>query len=260
MPNKETPVYGTVLLKASSILNVIANSTEPLSLNEISQECGFTVSTTSKILDTLQLIEYVHRNPSDKKFRLGVGLIQFSNAALMQFNIIRDSYFALKALFDEFHETVHLGMLKDNKIIYINKFSSAENNKQMLSQIGSTRELYCSAMGKAILSSYSNEKRRDYIDSINLLPLTEHTITDKSLLNQEIISVQNNGYATDNREIENHLYCIGTTINTRHDHSAIYAFSVTIPFYRLTDDLKNKIIEQIIFTKSEIEKITLAAY
>lgn len=258
MTTEKPAIYGTVLLKAARILNVISTSTEPLTLNEIAQESDITVSTTSKILDTLQLIEYVQRNPKDKKFSLGVGLIQLSNAAQMQFDIIRDSYFSLKSLYDEFHETVHLGMLRDNKILYINKFSSSENNKLMLSQIGSTRELYCSAMGKAILASYNDEKRRDYIDSIQLIPFTEHTVTDKNQLIEEIKTVQEQGFATDNREIEDHLFCIGASIRTRQDRSPIYAFSVTIPYYRLTDDLKNQLMYNVIETKKAIEKITLS--
>ncbi len=260
MHNEKPPVYGTVLLKAADILNVISTSIEPLTLNEISQETKITVSTTSKILDTLQLLEYVHRNPKDKKFSLGVGLIQLSNAAQMQFDIIRDSYFSLKSLFDQFHETVHLGMLRDNKILYINKFSSSENNKLMLSKIGSTRELYCSAMGKAILASFNDEKKRDYIDSVKLTPFTEHTITEKSILNEEINNIQLLGYATDNREIEDHLFCIGAAIKTRKDRSPIYAFSVTIPYYRLSDELKNNLIENVLKTKESIEKITLSSY
>ncbi|MBF6626427.1 IclR family transcriptional regulator [Tuanshanicoccus lijuaniae] len=253
----ETPVYGTVLLKASNIINVIAKSSEPLALNTIAQECGYTVSTTSKILDTLQLIEYVQRNPVDKKFSLGIALIQYSNAALMQFDIIRDSYFALKALFDEFHETVHLGMLKDNQMLYINKFSSPENNKQMLSQIGGTRELYCSAMGKAILSTFSIERQKAYIDTIHLTPFTNQTITDKSILTQEIQLVRQQGFATDNREIENHLYCIGAAIHTANEPNAQYAFSVTIPYYRLTDELKQTLINRVLETKELIEKMVL---
>lgn len=254
---ENTPVYGTVLIKASNIIDVIAKSTEPLTLNQIAQQCHYTVSTTSKILDTLQLIEYVQRNPINKKFSLGVALIQYSNAALMQFDIIRDSYFSLKALFDEFHETVHLGMIKDNQILYINKFSSPENNKQMLSQIGSTRELYCSAMGKAILSTFSETMLKGYIDSIQLVPFTENTIIDKSKLSEEILNVKHSGFATDNREIEDHLFCIGAAIQTQKNSPATYAFSVTIPYYRLSDELKKQLISRILTIKQEIERITL---
>lgn len=251
--SNNTPVYGAVLVKASQILDVLSKSIEPLTLNQIAQECHFTLSTTSKILDTLQLLEYVQRNPEDKKFSLGLRLIQYSNASLMQFDIIRDSYRYLKELYTQFEETVHLGMLHNNQIMYINKFSSLENNKQMASQIGGTRELYCSAMGKSILATFSNTQLKHYIDSVQLNPFTERTITSPLILEEEIMEVKRRGYAVDNREIEQHLCCFGASIQSPNSTEALYAFSVTIPVYRLNDPLQKNIIQQILDTKQKIE-------
>ena len=61
--------YGTVLLKAATILDYLAEApSKPL--QEISEATKLTPSTALKILETLQMIGYVKRD-KEKNYRLG---------------------------------------------------------------------------------------------------------------------------------------------------------------------------------------------
>ena len=71
MENKKP--YGTVLIKASKILDYLAEN-QDVSLQTIAKGVGMTSSTVLKILDTLLMIGYVNKN-SEKNYRLGVKLI-----------------------------------------------------------------------------------------------------------------------------------------------------------------------------------------
>jgi len=248
--------YGTVLIKASNILDTLASASDPIPMKEISDLSGITLSTTSKILDTLEHIGYVKRS-SERKYSLGGRLIHLASTSFMQFDIVRESYPALKRLNQQFEETVHLGILQDNQVLYINKLSAKTNGKEMISRIGHTQDLYCSSMGKAILASFDETNRSEYIDNIELTSRTKHTITDEKELIEQLDEIEQTGYSVDDRESEGHVYCVGALIDSGKTsgtkNNDAYAFSISVPYERMTRKLQKEMISAVIKTKNIIE-------
>lgn len=244
--------YGTVLIKADQILGVLSQSGEPLTMNDISKHADITLSTTSKILDTLILLGYVRRDETTKRYALGATLLQLANAAFMHFDIVRESHPALKHLYEQFGETVHLGLFRDNQILYINKITNPSSKHQTLSRIGNTQPLYCSAMGKATLATFDKTVQNQYFDSAILTPRTPYTLTDPADLMEQVEESGKNGYAIDDRESEEDVFCVGAAIVNPIDRNH-YAFSISIPYYRLTDQLKEDMIAAVMKTKTIIE-------
>lgn len=252
MTDKEKKPYGTVLIKADQILNVLSQSSEPLTMNVISQETGITLSTTSKILDTLILLGHVRRDETGKRYALGATILQLANAAFMHFDIVRESHPALKHLHEYFGEIVHLGLFRDNNILYINKLTYASNNHQTLSKIGNTQPLYCSAMGKATLGTFDENVQKQYIDNIELVERTPYTITDPAELKRQIDESKRLGYAIDDRESEEGVFCVGAAIVNPIDRNH-YAFSISVPYYRLDEKMRSDMIAAVLKTKTIVE-------
>lgn len=248
----ESKLYGSVLIKAATILDVLAQTQHPMTLNEIALACQFTLSTTSKILTTLLSINYVYRNDNGKKYTLGSRLIYLANAAFLQFDIVRETYPALKYLHDQFQETVHLGRCQDNKILYVNKLSSPTNNQEMRSRIGYTQNLYCSAMGKAILATFDTAKQDTYFKSEDLVARTPHTIIDVAMLRQQLETIRENGFALDEQEAEDGIFCVGASLQIQNAASD-YAFSISVPYGRLTEKRQKEMIAAVIKTKNILE-------
>jgi len=248
--------YGTVLIKASNILDTLASASDPIPMKEISDLSGITLSTTSKILNTLEHIGYVKRT-SERKYSLGGRLIHLASTSFMQFDIVRESYPALKRLNQQFEETVHLGTLQDNQVLYINKLSAKGNGKEMISRIGHTQDLYCSSMGKAMLASFDDTERSKYIKNTELIPSTKHTITSEKELVEQLDEIERAGYSVDDRESENHVYCVGAFINSNQTTSKksndAYAFSISVPYEKITKELQERMISAVIKTKNIIE-------
>ena len=244
--------YGAVLIKAVQILDLLSQRTEPQSMTEISRYTEITMSTTNKILDTLELIGFVSRNNKTRAYSLGPRLIQLANASFIQFDIARETYPTLKRLFDSVETTVNLGVHQDNQVMFVNKFSDRESSIETVSRIGFTQPLYCSSMGKAILAKMSAEEFDTYIEEIELLPNTEYTITDKEVLKKEVETIRQKGYAVDDREAETNIYCVGTTFSVPGD-SAVYAFSISSPYPQLTKERYDYLISELMKTKTIIE-------
>lgn len=241
--------YGTVLIKAEQILSYISSDNGANRLSDISKATKLTSSTASKILNTLSLIGYVQKDPVTQEFKLGPSLIKYANAALKQLDIKQIAQPYLEELQRKTSETVHLGILDQSKIVYVMKLES-DNPVSLSSKIGRSIPLYCTAMGKAVLAEKTDEEIADYLDENPLIPKTEHTITDKETLLKEIQKVREQGFAYDDSEHELDVFCIGVSIPINEQNYT--AISVSLPKYRLTNDLKQVIIDGLIECKANI--------
>lgn len=242
--------YGTVLIKASMILDFLSSSKNPQLLSEISSETGLTNSTASKILDTLSLIGYVKKDPETKKFSLGSVLIKYANDFLSNLDISKMSYPYLKDLQLQIDETVHLGIREGNDVLYVNKLETQKPVVCINSNIGRSLPLYCSAMGKAILADLPPKELESYLTSVKLEKITEKTINDKLSLVNEIKEIKINGYGIDDNENETGVYCLGAALSINgYNYGAI---SVSIPDFRATSEVKLFIVKKLLETKQNI--------
>jgi DNA-binding IclR family transcriptional regulator len=238
--DKEKQPYGTVLLKADRILNFLVSCNHSQNLQQISQATALTNSTALKILDTLQLIGYVQKDTETKKFKLGPALLKFANKAINQLDIKQLAQPHLEKLQGITGETVHLGILDNNSVVYISKIDSS-NPIILYSQIGKRIPLYCSAMGKAILADVSDDEINAYLNENLLIKKTKNTISTRDDFFMEISKIRKLGYAYDDGEHEEEVFCVGASLTANGKN--VGAISVSTPKYRLTDhSLENTIL------------------
>ncbi|EEM55777.1 MULTISPECIES: IclR family transcriptional regulator [Bacillus cereus group] len=247
---KEKQPYGTVLIKAAKILDFLSESKKPQPLNVIAQETGMTSSTTLKILETLVIIGYAKKYPETKRFGLGTSLIYYANQYIANLDITKITFPYLQKLQSNLDETVHLGILEEDKIFYINKLEPERPIIRMSSRIGMSIPLYCSAMGKAVLAEFSQQDLESYLTRVELNPVNENTIIDPHVLKETLKEIKQIGFAIDDAEYEEEVYCIGVSLTL--NGQTYGAFSVSMPKYRVTEDLKKKMIQLILETKQNI--------
>jgi IclR family transcriptional regulator, KDG regulon repressor len=248
---EKTKPYGTVLLRAAKIMDYLSENPNQ-TLQNIAQNTEMTTSTTLKILDTLLLIGFVSRD-KNKNYRLGSKLIRYANQGVDQLDLVELTLLYLEKLQKLIDETIHLGVLVDNEILYVNKLEAKHQTIRMSSRVGITRPLYSSAMGKAVLAELEEEEYLNYLKTTPLVPFTEHTITNSLKLASELQKVGETGIAFDDEEMEKDIFCIGASL--KKDGKIIGAFSVSMPKYRLTEEFKKQIIKAIVETKNEIMQV-----
>lgn len=250
--SKAKKPYGTVLLKAVKILDLLSQRADALSMTDIAKYTEITLSTTSKILDTLLLIGLVARDEVTRNFTLGPRLFQFANASLLQFDIARETFKPLKHLHEEVGATVNLGKLDNQEVLYINKFTDIESSRKVTSRIGISQPLYCTAMGKAILAEFSDEELDQYLEEVEFKKITERTITSKEELLREIEATRARGYGIDDGEAEANVYCIGTTVKIPEQNSQ-FAFSISIQKDEISEERLAFLIDEMEKSKNILE-------
>lgn len=247
MTNK---LYGTVLLKAAKILDVLADG-ESKTVQQISNITEISPPTVSKILTTLLYIHYVSKNDSRHEYYLGPKLIQYGQVQTSITELIETTRKSLDALRERIDETIHLSVLEDDKVVYVRKLEPKHQNIFMTSRVGISRELYSSGMGKAVLSTYDDEQLDHYLSTHQLSPVTSHTITDPAQLRRDLKLSQKRGYAVDDEEQERDCYCLATTLVA--NRGLIGAMSVSVPKFRITTDYEREIVASLMATKQNIE-------
>ncbi|MEG0678438.1 MAG: IclR family transcriptional regulator [Carnobacterium sp.] len=243
--------YGTVLIKASKILNFLSESDKGKTLKDISRNTEMTASTTLKILDTLLVIGYVTKDSETKAYLLGPALVKYANKYINDSFLIRIATPHLENLHKTIDETIHLGILNADEVMYLTKLEPQKQSIYMSSKVGSTRSMYSSAMGKSILAHFEEEELQSYLNRVPLIPYTEKTITSSVQLIEELSHVKHVGLAFDDEEMEKDCFCIGASIEI--EKGKYGAFSVSVPKYRMTKKLQDSLINLIKETKIKIE-------
>jgi DNA-binding IclR family transcriptional regulator len=118
----------------------------------------------------------------------------------------------LEELRDDVKETVHLAILDQMEIVYIEKLPGLHPIGLMGSRVGGRSPAYCTGVGKVLLAYEKPQVVEEYFQNMELQRFTERTMTSFSKLSSNLASVRENGYALDHGEHEDQVRCVATPI------------------------------------------------
>ncbi|KHD85292.1 IclR family transcriptional regulator [Bacillus ginsengihumi] len=192
------------------VFELLAQHSRGLTIKEISEDLSMPQSSTSNLIKTLLEEGYLIQDVL-KKYRLGPKLIQIGANARESLDIHAQGLPYLKKLMEDVEETVFLAVLSGDEIVYIAKMDSNRSIRTS-AQPGFRRPLYCTGLGKAFLTFLDEEERNRILDHTEFKALTEHTITDRNMMEKKILEYQRLGYAIDDEESEEGLYCLAAPV------------------------------------------------
>jgi IclR family transcriptional regulator, acetate operon repressor len=198
---------------------------------EAAKATGLSRSATYRIADRLRGWGFLEANPATEALRLGSEAVRLGMAALASLEVTGVAPPHLRRLADQTQETVNLAVVDGDQVVYIHKEEGTLAVK-MSAQLGSRRPLHCTALGKAWLAALPAPELEALLAGLDLARFTAATITDPAALAAELDRVRRRGWATDEEEVEEGVYCLGAAIRD-HRRSAVAAISVAGPAYRL---------------------------
>ncbi|MBI3475842.1 MAG: IclR family transcriptional regulator [Acidobacteria bacterium] len=220
----------TALQRGLRMLQFFKQSERGLTATQVGKLSGLPVSTVHRFLVNLEAAGFLKCGVNGV-YHLGLECFAVGQAALGQLDIRRLSLPYLLELNQRTRETIHLTVRHGLAAVYVEKIDSPEPLR-IHSRIGASVPLYCTAVGKVMLSYMPDAERHDVLRQIELKRVTANTIGSLQELETELFRVRKNGYACDMEENELHIRCIAAPI---WDHTgAVHAsLSITVPLVRM---------------------------
>jgi DNA-binding IclR family transcriptional regulator len=211
---------------------------------EAAKVTGLSRSATYRIADRLRSWGFLELNPATEALRLGSEAVRLGMAALASLEVTRVAPPHLRKLADQTQETVNLAVLDGDAVVYIHKEEGTMAVK-MSAQLGSRRPLHCTALGKAYLAALTPRELDARLARLELTRFTGATITDPAALGAELHRIRERGYAVDEEEVEEGVYCLGAAVRD-YRQLPVAVISVAGPAYRVrarTDQIGTLVAE-----------------
>ena len=232
------------ILRASNILKCFSGDKTHFKITELARQLGLDRSTTYRILLSLEKAGFVERDEKAGTYSLGLGAFEIGNAYLRQKDLIQVSRPVMADLAQKVQETVHLAVLSETEIVYVDKCDSPRS-LGVMSKIGQRGPLHCTSLGKILLAFQPEEEQLRIIQKIKMNAFTSRTITTKQGLVEELKIVKRQGYALDRREIEEDVECIGAPI-LDHLKNVIAALSISGPQRKIGTPKEKQVIQDVV--------------
>jgi DNA-binding IclR family transcriptional regulator len=228
--------------RALILLRYIADQEDGLSIREVSRELGMSTPAVQNIIEAMKAQGFVEKNISNDRYYFGPEAIHLGFSVVAKLDIRQISRTHLEDLCKETGETVFLGVLSGDKVIYIDKVVS-EQMIRIDARFGATRPLNCTAVGKALLAYQPSKDIRVLYEGGAFEKMTGNSIVELELLLSELEKIRKQGWSFDDEEFMAEVCCVAAPIRDGGGE-VIASVSISAPASRVRGR-ENEIIELV---------------
>jgi IclR family transcriptional regulator, acetate operon repressor len=229
--------------RAFALLEALAEAgPEGMTLSSLARSLGVSKSTAYAILQTLLAGGFVADAGAgmSRRYRLGMALARLGDVVVSQIALRDVAMPVIRDLTTETGLTSRLAVLDEAYAIVIARVDAPQSTVRFTASLGKREHLHCSAVGKSMLAALPAATVGEIVAAAGLPGKTPHTITDESALQAELAVVGRRGYAIDDEEDAEGVFCVGSAV---FDHSGHCVGAVSVTGLKL--DLPAWRVEQI---------------
>jgi DNA-binding IclR family transcriptional regulator len=204
-----------------AVLDVFDEQTPSISITELARRAGLPRATAHRMVH--QLHEHGYLEPGGEGWRLSWRLFELGSLVERERRFREISQPYLLDLFERTHKVVNLGILAGSDVLYLEKIVGLSAPK-LRTRPGGRRPLHSTALGKAILAFSTHDL---VIRTLNgpLVRRTSKTQTQPGILQKQLQTVREKGYALESEESRPGFSCIAAPI-IGQDGLAVAAVSI----------------------------------
>ena len=188
------------LAKGLQVLRLFDESRTSIKLREVSDRTGIPMPTAFRIVATLEEEGFLERG-DDGSLHPGVAVLTLGSAALRGSGLVQVSERPLRALAQATGETVNLGVLQADRVLYLVRLRNADLVTANI-QVGSTLPAVFTSMGKVLLAFLTAGEVTEHIGSDAFGP--DHgpnAVTSRAALDAQLATIREQGYAIQDQEL-----------------------------------------------------------
>jgi IclR family transcriptional regulator, acetate operon repressor len=230
----ETPSIQS-LGRGLTILEAVAESTEPVALKQLTGLLGIDRSSIFRLANTLRQRRFLANPDGRKEYILGPSIWRLSRKygrnVLIAF--CREH---LRALSSTTAETAHLAVRDGAKALFIDCHVATGQVLTVSGQTGELAPLYATAHGKALLVDLDLQEIETLLGAGPLHAYTRRTSTSLSDLARACGRIERRGFASDDGEFVDGLRCVAAPIRDQ-DGVVIASIGISAPQSRFPKSL-----------------------
>lgn len=227
--------------KAFVLLEFLAASGKPASLQEVTEAVKLPKPTAYRLLRSLQEMGYVSRPADSRHYLVGPRTARLAAS---------DPYSDLKAcarpllrrIHEEFNETVNLGALSGDQVLYLDFIETTQPLRFIVTP-GQSDPWYCTALGRAVAAKLSDKSLERLVNDSRLQTLTPNTVKTRADLAKSVQKVRQTGHAEEIEESVPGVCCLAASLASLGFPEA--AISIAVPAQRLTPKRKSALIQAL---------------
>lgn len=184
-------------------METIADAGGEISLSDLAAASNLPLPTIHRLLRTLVTLGYARQLPS-RRYALGPRLIRLGERAGKQLGTLAGP--VLEHLVSELGETANLAMLDGDGAVYAAQRPSP-HAMRMFTEVGRRVSLHNTGVGKALLSTMTDEEVTRLIERTGMPPRTPKSLSTLPDLLADLATIREQGYAIDDEEQELGVRC-----------------------------------------------------
>jgi DNA-binding IclR family transcriptional regulator len=242
--------------RVSLLLDMVGKSPKGASIKDLSMELDLPKGTIHRLLSSLSYFGYIRQDTETKNYFLGLKLMELGVMLRDQLDLRKVAEPILRNLAEKTGETAHMVILDMSEVVYIAKMDAPQNtgSLKMVSRMGSRNPPHSCAVGKVLISRFSEEELDNLIGRTGLPQRTPNTIVDPNILRQHLQMVKKQGFAIDDEENELGIRCVAAPVFDGKGRP-VAAVSVSGPALRVTKERIRDVLElEVTKAASEISQ------
>lgn len=246
MTQKNRPVQTTIT--SLSLLEKIKNL-RGATVGELADNTDLARSTIHNHLQALLNTHYVVK--SGNTYHVSMKLLnigEYARTSKQEYKLAREK---VQELANKTDMEVDFTVEEQKQIIIL--FDTMGSTMGSGLDVGRYFHIHSTSAGKAILAELPEEYRERILDDINLVPVTENTITDMETLRSKLADIRQRGYAINSEECIEGYRTIGAAVHYP-DGSVVGALSVGGPSYLQDDDIETLLREELQTAVANLEE------
>jgi DNA-binding IclR family transcriptional regulator len=213
--------------RALGVLRSLAGGPPELRVSDVAKATGLGVSTTSRLLATLESAGLVDRDPITGLYRLGMDVVSLSAAVLNNHPVHREARQLSQNLAAELGLGVNVAVRRGDRLFYLLNFEGRYAPRSSV-LTGQVKPLHATGLGKCLLSGLTADERRRLLPAASLVPYTARTLTTHELLDAAIEGIAAHGHAAEIEELALGRACVAAPIRDATG-AVVAALSVSGP-------------------------------
>ncbi len=206
------------------LLDIVAEGPEEgLTLTQIARAVGVSKSTAFALVHTLLDEGYLRATESGPRYQLGLALVRLGDVSSDRFPLGPRCRPILHDLAARTGLTTRAAMNDASRPIFLERVN-APGAIRFHTPLGVPEAAHVSSAGKAILATLTDAEVADVVAATGLPRRTPKTITTLAELQLDLAATRRRGYAVDDEEDVEGVFCIGAAF---FDHSGACAGAIS---------------------------------